>query len=171
MGQIDDILVAGGIAGLVGASIRLGFSWLTYAAGWQRMTLSHIYSLLFLRTIGPGGLVVGSIAVLGTWTLLGVVLAQLLAWYGFRYWWLKGPGLILATWPLMYIGAQLAYRGPAAVPGAANALTSLSVSLVAGLTMAGLLARWARWPGRAGLGPGPFAPVHSRTLRDGDSPG
>jgi hypothetical protein len=153
--DLDDILVAGGLAGLLGAAVRLLFTWATYLIGLQRFTLSHVYALLYVQEITPIGLVVGTLAFAFGWSAVGVILSQLFAWYGFKYWWIKGPGLAGVLWPYAYLSARRMYAGPPAAPSAANSLTSIFITLVAGFAAAAFLARTARWPGRAELLSGP----------------
>lgn len=71
---LDDILVAGGLAGLIGAGVRLSFTWATYLLRIQRFTLSHVYGLLYVHSTAPAGLVVGSLAFAFGWTAVGVIL-------------------------------------------------------------------------------------------------
>jgi hypothetical protein len=59
------------------------------------------------------------------------------------------------------------YDGPPAIPSAVNALTSLGITLLAGFAAAAFLARYARFPGRADMLPGPTAarPIEDRPDR------
>lgn len=143
---MDDLLVSGAVAGLAAAVIRLVVSWITHLAGAQPTAISHVYGLLFIGSAATPGQVVGSVGFVAAGLAYGAVLAQFFAWYGFRYWWLKGAGFGAAAWPFSHLDARRLYVGLRPEPPAVGALSSLAGFVLAGLVASWVLLCYARWP-------------------------
>ncbi|MCK8818062.1 hypothetical protein MWH28_11905 [Natroniella sulfidigena] len=102
--KIDDTIVLGGLAGIVGTIPSLLFNFIAVQLGFMEYYTFEIASSIYMLeefTRSPLSVVLGFSLWMITSAILGVLIIYLFRVTGRDYWWFKGPVLIVG---IMYIG-------------------------------------------------------------------
>jgi hypothetical protein len=100
---MKDRLVSGGLAGLVGAGVQNGYSFLMQALNLAEYTYSDFATMVMTGTLyrGPLGLLAGFLAYLAVGMILGVFFTWLIETTTDRYLYIKGLLYGYALWFLL----------------------------------------------------------------------
>ena len=133
-----DRLVAGGLAGLIGALVQNAYGQTTKALGITDRTFIDFAETMLVREVygGLSGFIIGTLAHAAVGIMMGVIFAYLIKFTSSRYHLLKGAGFGFILWFLLSsFGTIYNLKNFAHIPPN-TALSTLGGALIYGLVTA-----------------------------------